>query len=297
MNIDVEIISKFLNLQFKGCNICIKKNSTINNPLEESILFVKKYDDYLINSLNNIINILAIVPREYDNKLKCSYIISDNPRLSFIKVLSEFFCDSERYIGTHKTAVIEDGAIIGEGTSIGANCYIGENVIIGNRCYIYPNVVISGKCIIGNDVVIKSGAVIGQSGFGYEKDENGEPIKFPHLGNIIIEDNVHIGANTAIDRATLETTYIRKNSKIDNLVHIAHNDVIGENSFIIAGAILGGGVYIGDNCWVAPNVTIKEQTRVMDNSLLGLATVVLKDIPENSTIVGNPGRQLMENGK
>ena len=120
--------------------------------------------------------------------------------------------------------------------------------------------------------------VIGQPGFGFEKDENGQPIHFPHLGKIKIGNHVYIGANTAIDRATLNSTIIGDHVKIDNLVHIAHNVIIDDCSYIIAGTILGGGVHVGKDCWLAPNVSVKQQLHVGNGSLVGLGAVVIKDV-------------------
>lgn len=149
-----------------------------------------------------------------------------------------------------------------------------------------------GNVIIGEECNIKSGVVIGQAGFGFEKDENGIPIHFPHLGRIVIGNNVYIGANTVIDRATLTSTIIGDHVKIDNLVHIAHNVIIGDYSYIIAGTILGGGVHIGKNCWIAPNVSIKQQLSIGDNALVGLGAVVLKNVDDNMIVVGNPAKIL-----
>ncbi|MBQ9469457.1 MAG: hypothetical protein IJU72_00730 [Bacteroidales bacterium] len=164
--------------------------------------------------------------------------------------------------------------------------------VIGDDTCIHANVVIDNCVRIGKQCEIKSGAVIGQSGFGFERDADGMPLLFPHKGGVVVGDNVYIGANTCIDRGTLGDTVVASNAKIDNLVHIAHNCHIGEGAFVIAGASLGGGTRVGRGCWLAPNVTIKEQTVIHDNALIGLGAVVLKEVEPNVVMVGNPARKL-----
>lgn len=286
-------ISSFLGKKIKGKECIINTYSSLSNIKPNSVVFAKKYDERYVSLLNSCENLLAIVTSEYDKEeLLCAYIISENPRLDYMKVVQKFFCEENSLVGIHSSAIIEEGATIGRNVAIGAGCYIGENVTIGDNTKILPNVVIMGEVTIGKECYVKSGVVIGQSGFGFEKDENGIPMHFPHLGKVVIGDYVYIGANTAIDRGTLESTIIGNHVKIDNLVHIAHNVVIGDYSYIIACTILGGGVRIGKNCWIAPNVSIKQQLCIGDNVLVGLGAVVLKDVDENTVVVGNPAKAL-----
>lgn len=285
-------ISIFLSKELRGKNCLINTYSTLFNLKSNSVVFCKKFEEEYIDLLNSKKDLLAIVTAEYSNKLHCAYIVSENPRLDYMRIIQHFFCKEEEYIGIHPNATIESGCVLGNNVFIGANCYIGNNVTIGDGTKILPNVVIVGDVTIGKNCYIKSGVVVGQPGFGFEKDKNGIPVHFPHVGKVIIGDEVYIGANTAIDRATLETTFIGNRVKIDNLVHIAHNVVIEENSYIIAGTILGGGVHVGKNCWIAPNVSIKQQLHIGNDSLIGLGAVVLKDVEENTVVVGNPAKIL-----
>ena len=288
-------IALFLNCKMHGNDFDVTSYATLSDIKERSVIFVKKYSDEYLKKLNTCPKkFIAIVVPEYDCKLKCTYIISKDPRLSFIRVLNRFYSKNDSHGGIHMTAVISKSANIGEDVYVGANCFIGDNVIIGNRTKIFPNTVIMDGTIIGSDCYIKSGVVIGQPGFGFENDENGVPIHFPHLGKVIIGNNVYIGANTVIDRATLEDTFLADNVKVDNLVHIAHNVHIEENSLIIAHAMLGGGVHIGKNCWISPNVAVKQQIRVGDRALVGLGAVVIRDVDDAAVIVGNPGKQLIK---
>ncbi|MCR9013058.1 UDP-3-O-(3-hydroxymyristoyl)glucosamine N-acyltransferase [Gabonibacter chumensis] len=287
-------IAYFLNKNLIGADGEFVTYASLDDIKPGSVVFAKRFDTVIVDILNSAKNIVAIVTSEYEGRLHVSHILSSNPRLDYLRVLEHFFSKEEIKVGIHPTAVVESGAEIGKEVCIGANCYIGKQVKIGDGSFISPNVVIEGVCEIGRHVHIKSGAVIGQSGFGFEKDERGVPVHFCHLGKIVIGDYVYIGANTAIDRATLGATIIGNHVKIDNLVHIAHNVVIDDNSMVIAGTVLGGGVHIGRNCWIAPNVSIKQQLRIGDNALVGLGAVVVKNVKADSTVIGNPAKELMK---
>lgn len=286
-------IASFLSLPLYGDDTLeLSTFSKLDSLKPNTVVFAKKYKPEFQTLLNGERNVLAIVTKEYEGQLDCSYIVSNNPRLDFIKVLSEFYAEKRQIGSIHPSAIVEEGAIIAEDAVIGPLCYVSAGSIIGNRTILHSSVVVDNKAIIGDDCEIKSGVIIGQSGFGFERDENGFPIKFPHFGRVVIGNNVYIGANTAIDRGTLGDTIIENNAKIDNLVHVAHNCHIGEGSFVIACTILGGGTNIGKNCWIAPNVSIKEQTRINDGALVGLGAVVLKEVEAGTVVVGNPARKL-----
>ncbi len=238
-------------------------------------------------------DIFAIVTSDYKGKLNCSHVISNNPRLDYIKVLTDFFEPVDPDKGKiDPTAVIKIGAVLGKNVTIGANCYVGPKVVIGDNTIIHPNVVIDNIVSIGHDCEIKSGTVIGQSGFGFERDENGDPIRFPHLGKVMIGNNVSIGANNTVDRATLGATILEDYVKTDNLVHIAHNDVIKYGSLITAGAIFSGGVTVGEKTWVAPNTCFMQQITIGSNVTIGLGAVVLKNVDDYAVMVGNPAHKL-----
>ena len=149
------------------------------------------------------------------------------------------------------------------------------------------------KIIKGNNVKIGENVVIGGEGFGYEFDGT-KLIKFPHYGGVIIESDVDIGNNTCIDRGSLGNTIIRKGTKIDNLVHIAHNVDIGENCLIVANVGIGGSVKIGDNCYIGFGSTIKNGVKIGNNVIVGMGAVVLADIPDNEIWVGNPAKKLRD---
>ena len=192
----------------------------------------------------------------------------------------------------HPRASVDISAKTGVNTSIAAGAVISENVRIGNNCIIEPNVFIHPGTVIGNNVYIKACAVIGGNGFGYVKSPDGSFDHVPHFGRVIIEDNVHIGSNTCIDRGSLSDTIIRKGVKIDNLVHIAHNVEIGEHTLVIACAMVAGSVKIGSNAWIAPAASIKNGLTIGSGTTVGMASLVLKSVEDGKTVAGVPAKEL-----
>ena len=168
------------------------------------------------------------------------------------------------------------------------NVTIGENVSIGNNCLLYPGVFINHDTIIGDNVIIHPNAVIGSDGFGLYHDEN-TWVKMPHVGSVIIEDNVEIGSGTTIDRGMIDNTYIRENCKIDNLVHIAHNVTIGENTAIAACTGIAGSTIIGNNCTIGGGVGINGHITICDNVHIHGMTMVTKSIKKEGIICVSNG--------
>lgn len=222
----------------------------------------------------------------------CNYIIVDNPRLAFQTVLSSFFVEDDTLDGVADSARIHPSAQLAPGVVIGEGVVIEKAVLIGANSCIGHNTVIKRGTVIGRDVVIGANCTIGGFGFGFEKNRSGSYERIPHLGNVIIEDNVEVCNNTVIDRAMLGSTLIRKNAKIHSLVQISHGAEIGENSLIITNAMVAGSVRIGKNVWVAPSVSIMNHKVVGDDAVLGLGAVVIKDVSSGEVVAGNPARVL-----
>ena len=191
------------------------------------------------------------------------------------------------YLGAF--AYIGEGSKIGKNVSIYPQVYIGENVTIGDNCTIHPGAKIYQECVLGNNVVIHAGTVIGADGFGFVPDQNGVFSKIPQIGNVIIEDDVEIGSNTTIDRATLGSTFIRKGVKLDNLIQIAHNVDVGQHSAMAAqvgvagSAKIGRHVMVGGQAGISGHITIADQTQIVGQS--GIPNSVKK----KATLMGSPG--------
>lgn len=234
-----------------------------------------------------ICSVEATMPNKHDS----IFIQVKQPRKVFAQILKRFYVFVEK-TGIESTVKMGINCKVGKDVYIGNYVVIGDNVTIGDKTKIYSNVTIYDKVTIGSECIVNSGVVIGADGFGYEKDENGDYYKFPHIGGVTIEDRVEIGSNTCIDRGVLADTVIKENAKIDNLCHIAHNVIIGRNSMVIAQTMLGGSVSLGDNAWIAPGAIIKNGINVKTNALVGLGAVVLKDVDADDIVAGIPAKSL-----
>ncbi len=285
-------IAKFIGLELFGNDIEIKNVKSMSGIENNSITYAKKLDQDFVKKVNELSEVMVIADKSYKDKLTCTCVLSDNPRLDFIKTIREFFSKNNVIKPIYESAVIEKGAKIGKNVSIGANCFISKDVEIGDETRIHHNVIILGAVRIGKRCVVKSGAVLGEEGFGFEYDDNKEPLHFPHIGEVIIGNNVFIGSNTTIERATMDATIVCDNVKIDDLVQIGHNSTIYDNTMIMAGTIICGGVLIGKNCWIAPNVSIKQKLKIGDNACVGLGSVVIRDVLSGATVAGVPAKEL-----
>lgn len=237
---------------------------------------------------------VIICPDSYSSfNPACHYILSANPRQTFQKVLEEFFLKKPTPVVSKKSS-IHSSVRINNTLSIGDHVVIEENCIIGNHVVIDHNTVIKAGTVIHDFVKIGSNCTIGGVGFGYEKNAEGQYEVIPHIGNVVLKQHVDIGNNTCIDRAVLGSTLLHENVKVDNLVHIAHGVSIGKNSLIIANAMIAGSTHIGENVWVAPSSSILNKKNVASNSVMGMGAVVIKDVAEGETIIGNPGKPLVK---
>ena len=248
-----------------------------------------------------------ITSREVKESAK-PLIRTENPSLAFARMLSIMEpCEIKHPKGIHPTAligknvslgkdaalgpyaVIEDNAVIGERAIIYAGCFIGHDVRIGNDTLIYANVSIRERVSIGSRVIVHSGTVIGSDGFGFATLK-GIHHKIPQVGTVIVEDDVEIGANVTIDRARFDKTLIGKGTKIDNLVQIAHNVIIGENSFIVAQAGISGSTIIGNNVILAGQAGLVGHITVGDGAIVAAQGGVTKDVPPNTMVSGYPAK-------
>jgi UDP-3-O-[3-hydroxymyristoyl] glucosamine N-acyltransferase LpxD len=212
-------------------------------------------------------------------------LLSDEPRLDFARALMVL----ERWAGFVWS---ETECFIHPTARIGHNVVLGNGVRIGAETVIYHNAVIGDEVIIGERCIVKSCAVIGEEGFGFERDSSGKAIRLPHIGTVLIGDDVEVGSLTTVCRGTLGDTVLRNGCKVDDHVHIAHNVDVGEDAFVIACAEVSGGVKIGPRAWIAPNATVLNQLTIGADTVVGLGAVVVKSVPEGAVVVGNPAKRL-----
>lgn len=217
------------------------------------------------------------------------FIYVKNPKRALATLGNEFFV-KKPVPGIHYTAIVDEGAKIADSATIGAYSVIGK-ATIGEGTVVSPFVRIYDNVIIGKDCFIKEGAVIGGAGFGFEKDEDGNRFRFPQIGGVKIGDHVDVGGNTCIDRGALSETVLEDYAKVDNLCHIAHNAHIGKNAVVVACAEVSGSCNIGENTWVGPNACIRDQRNVGFNTMIGMGSVVVKNIPDNEVWAGNPAKK------
>jgi UDP-3-O-[3-hydroxymyristoyl] glucosamine N-acyltransferase len=220
------------------------------------------------------------------------FVVVANPKLVFAGIVNALFVERPAW-GIHSTATVDPAANVHDDVYIGPFAYVGK-ADIGSGTFIYGHVHIYDGVRIGKNVVIHAGTIIGADGFGYLRAEDGSVTSFPHVGGVEIEDDVEIGANTCIDRGSLGNTTLRRGAKIDNLVHIAHNVVVGRNAFVIANAMVGGSTVLGDGSWISPSATLRDGIRIGRDATVGLGAVVTKDVPDAEVWAGTPARPMAE---
>ena len=186
-------------------------------------------------------------------------------------------------------AVISDNARIGNNVKIYPQVYVGDNVVIGDNTTLFAGVKVYSDCVIGKDCIIHSGTVIGSDGFRFAPENEEGNKKIPQIGNVVIEDDVEIGANCAIDRATLGSTILRKGVKFDNLIHIAHNVEVGENTYIAAHGVIAGSTKVGKNCMFSGQVGIVGHLQIADNTIITAQSGISKSITKSGEVyMGSP---------
>lgn len=243
-----------------------------------------------------------------ESKENCAIIKVKNADLAMAKLLEIYSLEPPQFeVEIHPTAVIDETATIGAGCKIGANCYVGKNVVLGEGVILYPNVTIFDETKIGNNTTIWSGTVIrerceignncifhtnvsiGADGFGYRPSEDGRGLtKIPHIGNVIIGNSVEIGANSSVDRAKFSSTIIGDGCKIDNLVQIAHNCVLGRSCIMAGSSGLAGSVTLGDGVVIGGASSIKDHVTIHSGAVVGGGSGVMGDVAPGKTVVGYP---------
>lgn len=289
--------------------IVIKNLSKIEEaePGDLTFLYLPAYEKFFPSTKAS-----AILVKQGFNKVRndISYVEVKDPNKAFFSIINRFFTPHFKLEGLDSTAFIHPTAKIGKNTSIGKNvvisagCVVGDNVkifhnsvlhdevIVGDDCLIFSNVTVREKCIIGNRVIIHSGTVVGSDGFGYDPDTDGVFHKIHQIGIVKIEDDVELGANVCIDRASTGATIIKKGVKIDNLVQIAHNVVIGENTAIAAQTGISGSTKVGKQCLVAGQVGVVGHIEIADKVTLMAQSGVSKGISKPGAYFGSPAKEM-----
>lgn len=271
-----------------------------------TFLYLSSYEKFFANTAASAI---LIKPGFNKTRNDITYIEVEEPEKAFTSLIMKFFSQQALLDGIDKTSFVHQSSKLGENVSIGknvvieSNCVIGnnvkifhnvvlmENVEVGDHTIIYPNVTIREDCKVGKRVIIHAGVVIGADGFGYQKDNKGVYNKVPQIGNVIIEDDVEIGSNTTIDRAALGSTVIKKGAKIDNLVQIAHNVSVGNNTVMSSQSGVSGSVKIGNNSIIAGQVGIAGHLEIGDNVILMAQSGISKSLTKPGLYFGYPAKE------
>ena len=254
----------------------------------------------------------VLVPEDFAEEVPPLLVRVANPSLAFARLV-EFFAPKPPAFaaGVHPSAVVGQGVRIGEGASIqpfavlepgsvvgagyvvGAHCYLGQDSKVGDFCLLHPRVTVAARCVVGNRVVLHSGVVLGSDGFGFEWT-GGRHVKIPQVGIVQVDDDVEIGANTTVDRARFGRTWIQEGCKIDNLVQIAHNVVVGKHSLLVAQAGISGSTHLGERVTLAGQVGVAGHLQIGDGAVVSAQSGVSKSLAGAALYMGSPAQPAAE---
>ena len=306
MDFSAQQIASFVQGEIVGdANVTVNTFAKIEEGKPGSITFLSnpKYEHFIYDTDASIV----LVNRDFipEKPIKATLIKVDNAYETLAKLMTLYEQSKTQNKGIASTAiiaksakigkdvyigayvVIDDDVVIGDNTQIYPHTYVGKNACVGEGSLIYSGVNIYHDCQIGNHVTLHSGVVIGADGFGFAPTPEGYN-KIPQIGNVIIEDNVEIGANTCVDRATMGSTIVHKGVKLDNLIQIAHNDEIGANTVMAAQAGVAGSAKVGEWCVIAGQVGITGHRTVGNHVILGPQSGIISSIKDGSRLIGSP---------
>ncbi|MDO4758327.1 MAG: UDP-3-O-(3-hydroxymyristoyl)glucosamine N-acyltransferase [Rikenellaceae bacterium] len=307
MEFTAEMIAGFLGGEIVGDkSAAVHTVSSIEEGKKGSLAYLTnlKYEEFLYTTGASIV--LCDKSFEPKQEVPATLIKVDNAAECIVKLLQMYAASKPRRKGISErasiaeTATVEgdtyvgDFAVIEQGAKVGANCqiypqvYIGAGVTVGEGTTLYPGVKIYEGCHIGKNCILHAGAVIGADGFGFMPNAEGGFDKIPQLGNVIIEDDVEIGANTCIDRAKTDSTIIRRGVKLDNLIQIGHNVQVGENTVSSAQTGIAGTSKVGKNCFLAGQVGIADHVTIGDRVMVGSKSGLDKNVPDGEIRFGYP---------
>ena len=307
MEFTAEMIAGFLGGEIVGDkNAAVHTVSSIEEGKKGSLAYLTnlKYEEHLYTTGASIV--LCDKSFEPKQEVPATLVKVDNAAECIVKLLQMYAASKPRRKGVSERASIAEGAVvegdsyvgdfavIERGAKVGANCqiypqvYIGEGVTIGEGTTLYAGVKIYEGCHVGKNCILHAGAVIGADGFGFMPNAEGGFDKIPQLGNVIIEDDVEIGANTCIDRAKTDSTIIRRGVKLDNLIQIGHNVQVGENTVSSAQTGIAGTSKVGKNCFIAGQVGIADHVTIGDRVMIGSKSGLDKNVPDGEIRFGYP---------
>ncbi len=307
MNFTAKQIADVLQGRIEGNpDTLLNKFSKIEQGEEGGLSFLAnpKYTHYIYTTQASAV----LVSNDFQplKPITATLIRVADPYLAFAQLMDFYSQQKRKKIGISKSASIDESAKIGEGAYVGDFTYIGRNAKIGGNAMIYPQVYIGDDVTIGDNVIIypgakilddtvignnctfHSGCVIGADGFGFAPQDDNQYMKIPQLGNVVIEDDVAVGANTCIDRSTLGSTMIRKGVKLCNFIQIAHNCDIGENTVMAAQVGISGSTKVGKNCLFGGQVGVNWHTKIGDNVQIGAQSAVSNHVPDGAKVLGTP---------
>ena len=307
MQFTAEMIAGFLNGEIVGDkNATVSTVSSIDGGQPGSLAYLTnpKYEQYIYTTKATIV----LVDKSFEPKesVETTLIKVENVGECVLALLEMYNASRPRKKGISKLASISEEAELGEecyvgdftvierGAKIGANCqiypqcYIGDNVVIGEGTKIYPGVKIYEGTVLGRNCILHAGVVLGADGFGFAPREDGTFAKIPQLGNVIIEDDVELGANTCIDRAKTDSTIIRRGVKLDNLIQIGHNVEVGHDTVMSAQVGIAGTTKVGSNCFIAGQVGIADHVTIGNRVQIGSKSGIDKNVPDGEIRFGYP---------
>lgn len=286
-------VASFLGTTFVGEDRDVVRPCTLKNPFDGGLAFAKNAESLTALPKGFIGSLTILVPREMaiENRSNISLINVDTPRFAFAQVMAVLMVERPAPVIAPTARVSADCVLgervrIGEYSVIGRNCRIGDDTVIGNHVVIADNVSIGRRC------VVKSSSILGEQGFGIVKDESGNNYRIPHVGGVLIGDDVEIGALNTVCAGTLDPTIIADFVKTDDHVHIAHNCVIERNVIVTSCSSIAGSTTISENAWLGPNCSVMNGVVVGRGTFVGLGAVVMTSCPADSTLSGYPARPL-----
>lgn len=312
MSIQIKEIAELVNGKIIGNDDVVISNvakieDAINGDI--SFIYLPAYEKYFDTTQASVV----LVKHGFTKKRTDITLIEvESPEKAFLKIILKYFSPEFKLEGIDATAFVHPSASLGKNVALGRNvvisegCRIGDNtkifhnnvlyanVDIGSDCLLFSNISIRENCKLGNRVILHSGVVIGSDGFGFNPDEKGIYLKVPQIGNVILEDDVEIGSNVSIDRAALGSTILKHGTKIDNLVQIAHNVVVGHDTVISSQTGISGSTKIGNNCIIAGQVGIVGHIQIADKVVLMAQSGISKSINKPGYYFGYPAKEIKQ---